>query len=202
MGFDVRAKSKGEYCFMAGLGPISGLLGQGQGKESKYTVYTPKEDPRYRIAAKIVLCHHCDWVYILSQKSKDILECPPPTVLLERPYRNAHCTECSEDLLGTAEELSHRRRHRKASTGVAHSDPDKTFTYAEWGTLSDAFAKTVSGHVYVLLGKEVNPTSVWLTIEKPELEKSLKAGKVTGIEVGGWFIQEDSRRGQGYGGGN
>ncbi|KAG6915748.1 hypothetical protein DXG01_010045 [Tephrocybe rancida] len=71
--------------------------------------------------------------------------------------------------------------------GVA--DPDKTFTYAEWGTLSDAFAKAVAGHVYVLLGKEVNPTSVWLTIEKPALEESLKKKKVTGIEI--WEIQAD-----------
>ncbi|KAG6916354.1 hypothetical protein DXG01_007245 [Tephrocybe rancida] len=69
--------------------------------------------------------------------------------------------------------------------GVA--DPDKTFTYAEWGTLSKAFAETVSGHVYVLLGKEVTNTSVWLNIEKPELEKSLKTKKVTGIEI--WEIQ-------------
>ncbi|KAG6918485.1 hypothetical protein DXG01_014112 [Tephrocybe rancida] len=74
MGFDGRAKSKGEYCFMAGLGPISELRGQGPDKESKYTVYTPREDPRYKIAAKIVLCHHCDWVYILSRKREDILE--------------------------------------------------------------------------------------------------------------------------------
>ncbi|KAG6905773.1 hypothetical protein DXG01_000840, partial [Tephrocybe rancida] len=71
--------------------------------------------------------------------------------------------------------------------GVA--DPDATFTYAEWGTLSDAFAKSVSGPVYVLLGKEVGATSVWLTIEKPTLDKSKQSGKVTSIQI--WEIQAD-----------
>ncbi|KAG6909313.1 hypothetical protein DXG01_001112 [Tephrocybe rancida] len=71
--------------------------------------------------------------------------------------------------------------------GVA--DPDKTFTEAEWGTMSKAFAEMVSGHVYVLLGQEVRKASAWLTIEKPILEESLKKKKVTGIEI--WEIQKD-----------
>ncbi|KAG6913952.1 hypothetical protein DXG01_003325 [Tephrocybe rancida] len=65
-------------------------------------------------------------------------------------------------------------------------DPDHDIADDEWPTLSKAFAETVSGQVYALLGKSVQTTSVWLTVEKPAL---LKNTKVTGTEI--WEIQGD-----------
>ncbi|KAG6909142.1 hypothetical protein DXG01_001894 [Tephrocybe rancida] len=67
----------------------------------------------------------------------------------------------------------------KAAPGLK---PSKEFN---WGVVSKAFAETVSGPVYVLLGSEV-PMAVWKKEERPALKAN---GKVTAVEV--WELRKD-----------
>ncbi|KAG6913950.1 hypothetical protein DXG01_003323 [Tephrocybe rancida] len=66
--------------------------------------------------------------------------------------------------------------------GVHETD----ITSAEWPALSKAFAQSVAGHVYVLLGEEVRDDSVWLTIEQPELLQNTMVS-----EIDSWGILGD-----------
>ncbi|PPQ72630.1 hypothetical protein CVT26_004337 [Gymnopilus dilepis] len=53
-------------------------------------------------------------------------------------------------------------------------------TDADWKKISKAFAQSVTGTVYVLLGKDVRSNSVWLADEKPALKTN---GQVTSVQV-------------------
>lgn len=66
-----------------------------------------------------------------------------------------------------------------AKAGVKEAD------IKDWGTVSERFAQMVKGKVYVLLGKTVNPTSIWLTREAP----ALKANKGVTQPVERWEIE-------------
>ncbi|KAG5333805.1 hypothetical protein C0989_004762 [Termitomyces sp. Mn162] len=58
----------------------------------------------------------------------------------------------------------------------------------DWSGVSKAFAESVSGKVYVLLGQTVNSNSIWSKDEKPALKENTR---VTEVEV--WRIERNGQ---------
>ncbi|KAG6839660.1 hypothetical protein C0991_000431 [Blastosporella zonata] len=58
----------------------------------------------------------------------------------------------------------------------------------DWSTVSQAFAESVQGQAYVLLGNVVSAGSVWLNYELPALQKNTN---VTGLQR--WDIGSDGK---------
>ena len=67
-----------------------------------------------------------------------------------------------------------------AENGVMMSEwiDDKTM----WEVASVTYAKQVSGEVRAVIGKNVRPTSIWLTKELPALQVNLNVTKITIID--------------------